>query len=176
RLSVNGSADFDSVFIGNTTASNKLQLRGGGWQMLNTANSLRMDCQTDPTASGSPPYLFWYNGSNQLIGYLGEPNNAPTGGLMGILSPSNSTTLRAGFSWQNNGVMFADVKQFREPNPRQPGTDIAYACIEGPEAAAYVRGTATLVNGSASVALPDHFQDVAVSDGMTVQLTPRSAD
>jgi hypothetical protein len=74
-----------------------------------------------------------------------------------------------------DGHIFADIKNFRVTNPRDPRTDICYACVEGPEAAAYVRGTAELVNGAAVVTLPTHFADVAVGEGMTVQLTPRSA-
>lgn len=72
--------------------------------------------------------------------------------------------------------LFADVKNFVADNPRDPATMIAYACVEGPEAAAYIRGTARLENGAARVELPLHFQDVVVAEGMTVQVTPRSAE
>ncbi len=77
-----------------------------------------------------------------------------------------------------NGESFvsASYKAFREPNPDDPETDIVYACIEGPEAGAYVRGTARLEDGEASVFLPRHFVNSCVSEGMTVQVTPRSAD
>jgi hypothetical protein len=74
-----------------------------------------------------------------------------------------------------DGVVYADTKNFRMVNPNQPDTEIWYACIEGPEAAAYLRGTARLENGRASISFPDHFQAVATAEGMTVQLTPRSA-
>ena len=40
----------------------------------------------------------------------------------------------------------------------------------------YVRGTARLVNGRARIELPDHFRKLADEQGMTVQLTPRSAE
>ena len=73
------------------------------------------------------------------------------------------------------GYVQADVKNFRIPNPKQPGTDIVYASIEGPEAAAYVRGTAKLVNGSAIVTLPDHFSSIVTEKDMTTQVTPLSA-
>ncbi len=73
------------------------------------------------------------------------------------------------------GVITADIKNFRVANPSRPGTDICYACIEGPEAAAYIRGTADLKGGRAVVEFPDHFSQVIVSEGMTVQLTPLSA-
>jgi hypothetical protein len=76
----------------------------------------------------------------------------------------------------NHTVVIADVKNFHAPNPDDPTTEIWYASVEGPEAAAYVRGTAELKEGTATVRLPDHFKNVAVEAGMTVQLTPRSAE
>jgi hypothetical protein len=57
-----------------------------------------------------------------------------------------------------------------------PDIDIVYTCVEGPEAAAYVRGTATLSNGIAEIEFPEHFQIVASEIGLTVQITPLSAD
>jgi hypothetical protein len=57
-----------------------------------------------------------------------------------------------------------------------PSRDIWYGCIEGPELAMYVRGTARLVNGRARIELPDHFRKLADEQGMTVQLTPLSPD
>jgi len=75
-----------------------------------------------------------------------------------------------------NGVMFADDKNFRAPNPADAATDIWYCCLEGPEAAMYVRGIGRLINGRAIVLLPDHFRNLAHEPGMTVQLTPRSLD
>jgi hypothetical protein len=76
----------------------------------------------------------------------------------------------------NQGTLTANVKSFVEPNPRDPSTDIYYACLEGPEAAMYTRGTASLVNGRAVISLPQHFADLASSQGLTVMLTPLSAD
>jgi hypothetical protein len=72
------------------------------------------------------------------------------------------------------GFVVADVKSFRVPNPDQPETDIVYAAIEGPEAAAYVRGTGRLVDGAATIEMPRHFASIASSRGLTVQLTPNS--
>jgi hypothetical protein len=74
------------------------------------------------------------------------------------------------------GEIWAPLKLFKMDNPNQSGTEICYACIEGPEAAAYLRGTARLENGQASITFPDHFQAVATVEGMTVQLTPLSAE
>ena len=40
----------------------------------------------------------------------------------------------------------------------------------------YMRGTGRLIDGRATIKLPDHFRVLAVEDSMTVQLTPRSLD
>lgn len=74
------------------------------------------------------------------------------------------------------GTMRADVKNFVQPDPDDVRRDIAYACVEGPEAAAYIRGTGQVVNGAGHVSLPRHFQNVSVVEGITVQITPLSED
>jgi len=98
------------------------------------------------------------------------------GGSMILRDDNGATQVSLAADSDDGGSISADVKSFREPNPDEPGTDIVYACIEGPEAAAYVRGTADLVDGQATIRLPDHFRNVAAKAGMTVQLTPQSAD
>ncbi len=75
-----------------------------------------------------------------------------------------------------DGVVRATWKLFVVPDPDDPTRDIWYGCIEGPELAMYVRGTARLVNGRAQIELPDHFRKLADEQGMTVQLTPRSGE
>jgi hypothetical protein len=73
------------------------------------------------------------------------------------------------------GVVAADVKSFRSQHPSDANKEIWYASLEGPEAAAYVRGTTKLMDGTAVITLPEHFVAVANPEGTTVQLTPRSA-
>jgi len=93
-----------------------------------------------------------------------------------VVSPSSF--VQAGMYYDtsaDDGVLFAAVKNFRETNPRNANTDIVYACVEGPEAAAYVRGTGQLVNGQATIQFPQHFSDIVTAAGLTIQLTPRSA-
>jgi hypothetical protein len=74
------------------------------------------------------------------------------------------------------GVIIADEKHFRAPNPADPATDIWYCSLEGPEAAMYVRGTGRLTNGRTTIELPDHFRNLASEAGMTVQVTPLSIE
>jgi hypothetical protein len=112
------------------------------------------------------------NGSvNNLLSWTaGTEGN---GGIMGVCDSTG--TLRAGFQIinGNQGHLFADIKNFRAENPRDSSTQLWYASIEGPEAAAYTRGTAHLVAGEAVIQLPDHFVDVCSETAVTVQLTPR---
>ncbi|MDX2148749.1 MAG: hypothetical protein SFZ23_14645 [Planctomycetota bacterium] len=76
----------------------------------------------------------------------------------------------------NQATLVANIKNFVEPNPRDASTDIYYASMEGPEAGMYTRGTSTLINGQAVITLPSHFSDLASSQGLTVIVTPLSAD
>lgn len=71
-----------------------------------------------------------------------------------------------------NGIVWGNIKSFREPDPNDPETDFWYASLEGPEAALYVRGKGRLVNGQALIELPDHFQTMMLPESITVQLTP----
>jgi hypothetical protein len=97
--------------------------------------------------------------------------------ILGIPRPG-TTNFRASMfidPGNGDGVVTGDRKSFREINPADPTTDIWYVCLEGPEAAMYVRGTARLANGRALIELPAHFRSLALEEGMTVQLTPLSA-
>jgi hypothetical protein len=111
----------------------------------------------------------------QLSTVAGSPDN----GAIAVTDAAGAAAgvFRAQLAVDNGkGTLSADEKNFRVPNPAQADTDIVYACIEGPEAAAYVRGTAKLANGACTVTLPDHFAAVIAAKGMTVHVTPLSAD
>ena len=113
------------------------------------------------------------NKRNVTIGAVTGSDN------MGIVSVHNATgTDKAGMFVNNagQGVLYADVKNFRMEHPMDKTKEIWYACVEGPEAAAYERGTAQLIDGEATIVFPNHFQLVANSETMTVMLTPLSAD
>ena len=69
----------------------------------------------------------------------------------------------------------ANVKSFKMDYPLNEGKELWYACIEGPEAAAYTRGTTKLRDGYAQVLFPEHFKIIANPKTMTVILTPLSA-
>lgn len=114
------------------------------------------------------------NGSDNV--YMGNYSSSiPDHGAVSVRDASGTSQAGIYVNSSGQGVVWGDTKSFRVPNPNQPGTDIWYASLEGPEAAAYVRGTASLQNGRAEIVLPDHFQAVAIAARMTVQVTPLSA-
>lgn len=119
------------------------------------------------------------NSANNHYVYAGQSQASGAANVGAqLLVCDSSGASRGGFQINsaNNCTMFAQVKSFMVENPDDPTTDLYYACVEGPEAAMYVRGTAHLVNGEAIVTLPKHFTAMALLDGMTVQITPLSAD
>jgi hypothetical protein len=165
--------DDGRVGIGTTAphADSRLDVRGE-IQMRSSAGALRCAMGEFPTGAGG----FQTSGpGGGLLISLGHVNGLPD---HGELTVRNGALPDAGIYVDANGdgIVWGDVKNFRAPNPRQAGTDIVYACIEGPEAAAYIRGTARLTGGRCEIRLPDHFVDIAAESGMTVQLTPLSAD
>ena len=73
-----------------------------------------------------------------------------------------------------DGIIWGDTKSFRMKHPIDSTKEIWYACVEGPEAAAYIRGTSKLTNGKALVVFPEHFNLVKGNNSYTVILTPIS--
>jgi hypothetical protein len=118
--------------------------------------------------------LYGPNGSYNVM--LATPGGLPNNGWLGVKDANSATQANMYVNAQGQGVISGDIKNFVVPNQRNLSEDIVYASVEGPEAAAYIRGTGHLVNGRARIDLPQHFQDVAVLQGMTVQLTPQSLD
>jgi hypothetical protein len=64
------------------------------------------------------------------------------------------------------------TKHFLEPHPSDPKVAIGYISLEGPEAGTYFRGRARFQNGTARIAVPEHFRLVTDPEGLTVQITP----
>jgi hypothetical protein len=63
-------------------------------------------------------------------------------------------------------------KSFIEPHPSDPTKEIRYVCLEGPETGTYFRGTGRIVNGFATIPIPDHFRMVTAETGLTVVAMP----
>ena len=72
----------------------------------------------------------------------------------------------------NGNLSVTGTKNFVEPHPTDASKEIRYVALEGPEAGTYFRGSARLIGGRATIAIPDHFKMVTADEGLTVQLTP----
>lgn len=123
-------------------------------------------------------WIYTLGDDNSFNVNIGHNANNVNLGLLTVFDDARSGTEQAGIyvDTLGNGIVWGDQKSFRMANPDQPGTDIWYTCPEGPEAAAYIRGTGHLENGKAVITFPDHFRTVANPEGITVQLTPLSAE
>jgi hypothetical protein len=93
-------------------------------------------------------------------------------GMVAVADVNNSFQAGMYVNQNNQGVLFADIKNFRVNDPNDNSKEIWYASLEGPEAAAYLRGTATLRNGEAFVEFPEYFTSIASEKNITVILTP----
>jgi hypothetical protein len=115
--------------------------------------------------------LFSPEGDVNVI--LGNLIDFPNHGFIGVYDEGE---LAAGMYVRDDrrSLVFADEKDFVTDHPGKPGSKIAYASLEGPEAAIYHRGTARLSGGRGAIELPDHFAALANADTITVQLTPHS--
>ncbi|MCB9313100.1 MAG: hypothetical protein H6568_10040 [Lewinellaceae bacterium] len=125
---------------------------------------------------------FETNGPNGLLNSRFTYNTAnPNHGYMAVYDELE--TIQAGMYVDafGNGYIFADgasggIKSFRMPHPTIPESKIWYACIEGPEVAAYDRGTGTLINGEVFIDYSELTGIVINPETVTVTLTPHSTN
>ncbi len=157
--------------IGTTSPSDKLTVQGDV-RINSSGGSQGLDLYTSSNVGIVNTYGSNGNRNVRLTFLTSYPNN----GYVSVRDASDVIQAGMYVNSSGNGIVFGDTKSFRISNPGQPGTEIWYACPEGPEAAAYVRGTGHLSNGKAEIVLPDHFVAVASPQGITVQLTPLSAE
>jgi hypothetical protein len=170
-----GGAGF--VGIGTTNPSRLLDVRDGGIRVATDTTGLgAVEMSVTPNENGLLSVISAVGG---FLVYAGESQAAGAANVGGQLLVCNAAgAARGGFQITSNGNcnMFAQVKNFVVANPEDPSTEIYYACVEGPEAAMYTRGTGQLTSGRAVITLPRHFTSMAAAEGITVQITPLSAD
>lgn len=152
-----------------------------------TGNFISTDGRMDIRKGNNMRVRAWESisgaGFFQSYGSNGNPNvtisnlsgNANHGWL-GVYDANNNFKARVYVNSNGNGVVTADVKSFVVQSSSNPNTEIWYASLEGPEAGAYFRGTARLSGGEGVITVPQHFIDIAVTEGITVQVTPLSSE
>lgn len=127
------------------------------------------------TTDGDVGYLATqYTGTGNAAAVL-TTSSASNGGYVGVSNDADCCDAGMYVDTSGNGIVWGDTKSFVIDHPLEPELRIVYASLEGPEAAAYVRGTAQLVDGFALVELPEHFRWVVGPEGLTAQVTATSA-
>ncbi len=139
-------------------------------------NSLAQVTYMGTNIENTGGFIATVNGSTQQISSV--MTNVFAQPQKGLIYVASSGILKAQMSVDNSnrGFVAADIKNFRMDDPDNANQEIWFACIEGPEAAAYARGTATLKNGTAEIKFERYFEILATPQTMTVILTPLSAD
>ena len=77
-----------------------------------------------------------------------------------------------GWGGQFSSLTVSGTKSFIEPHPTDPTKEIIFVSLEGPESGTYFRGSASIVNGFATIAVPEAFRLVTDPDGLTFVATP----
>ncbi len=138
-------------------------------------NSLAQVTYMGSNIENTGGYIATINSANdQVNAAMTNVFGQPTKGFVHV---NSGATLKA-YLWvdnSNRGSIVAEVKNFRMDDPDNSNREIWYACIEGPEAAAYARGTGTLKKGTAEIKFDRHFEVLATPNTMTVVLTALSA-
>ena len=118
-------------------------------------------------ASGGVGVYGYGSGSTGVIGY------GSYYGVYGLNETGYGAYLGYGTYgvYANGDIAATGTKYFVQPHPTDPTKQINYIAMEGPEAAVFYRGSAQLVNGRATIELPDHFRIVASEEGLQVQVT-----
>ncbi len=166
-----------NVGVGTTNPNQLLDVIDGTFRVATTATgSGNVFANVTAQEHGLLGVMNENGGYYVYAGQSQASNAANVGGQLLVCDSNGSARGGIQINSANNCTVFGQVKSFVVDNPDDETTDIYYACVEGPEAAMYVRGTAQLVNGEAIVTLPRHFTAMALAEGITVQITPLSAD
>ncbi len=189
------SVDYISVdrLYANTGNHNALNVRNNSssyptiWAMANdNTNTIYAENNT----SGYPTIYARNNGSSNCLVARNNSNNYPAiwAKQDGGSSAYAINASRTDGSWSNDWGIFSwnniyayniytnSSKSFVHPHPEDTTKDIVYSCLEGPEAATFIRGKGKLIDGEATVEFPDHFAMVTADEGLSVTLTPGSAE
>ncbi|MDH4226463.1 MAG: hypothetical protein OEV59_01730 [Deltaproteobacteria bacterium] len=115
-------------------------------------------------------------GTGITYGVYGRSSSLSGFGVYGFNSGGGYAGYFSGNTYVSGNFTASGTKSFIQPHINDPGKQINYVATESPEAMVTYRGTAKLVNGEATVILPDYFAIVANGSTVQVQVTPKSAD
>jgi|GEM_PF-1887496 len=155
-------------------------------ERLHVNGVIRSDDRLNVAVDGNTRSQVWKNVSDvgfiQTLGLNGNRNAAmnslngfPDHGYFAVYDDTDD---KAGMyvNGTGEGIVYGDIKNFRMEHPEEKDKEIWYASLEGPEAGAYERGSATLQEGETFVPYSEHFQWVINPETVTIVLTPHSTN
>jgi len=135
------------------------------------------DVSAEMYSDGSDAGIIYTAGRNNSVNTsLSYLDGFPSNGFISVYDENGDSRAGLFVDEYGKGVFFKDQNSFKMDHPKQKDKDIWYTSIEGPEAAAYERGTAELVEGEAFIPYSETFGMVINPNTVTIQLTPLSAE
>jgi len=124
-------------------------------------------------------------GELDVVPWIRTTEIRSTGGGVILSTSSNSAPNNEGppvfLYWASGNLHFglasngSNIKTFVIDHPDDSERWLVHACLEGPTADVFYRGTATIVDGRAEVELPGYFESATRAENRQVQLTPVAA-
>ncbi len=138
---------------------------GGGETLVSTAPSagLRGESVTHVGVLGVTRTGSGVTGVLGTTGVQGE--------LGAVRNSKNWALFATGNANITGGLTVAGTKSFAEPHPTDPGKEIRFVCLEGPESGTYFRGHGRFNGGVAAIEVPESFRLVTDEEGLTVVAT-----
>ncbi|HPR65261.1 MAG TPA: hypothetical protein PK014_13710 [Thermoanaerobaculia bacterium] len=140
-------ADTGNVGIGTLDPTHRLTVAGGNFNLQNAA------------------------GGGRIYAYV----DASDHGGMRFYDQSAVYQVWIGIDTSDKGFVEADDFYNVKVSDLHAGKEIRYSTPTGPEPLIQFRGTAALVNGAATISIPDHLREMADLSSLSVYLTPRDS-
>jgi hypothetical protein len=146
---------------------------------FNSAEGTLMVGQTDNVDCDSPKRSLYVKGDVKIDGDRRTPNALHITGTHSTLlqvdgNVVGSKNIKAQKEIYSNGGAhrLSAKKNFDIPHPTKKGWRLTHACVEGPEAAVYIRGRVT---NRTEIELPLYWKELVDIQSITVNLTPIGA-
>lgn len=157
----------------NITTGNKLYI--GSRQMLTESGgapilgdtAITLSVQTNLNPSSDSTYSLGLSTTNVWQALFVK--NITATGYVAINKTTASTALDV------SGTITGTTKNFEIDHPTKEGYRLVHSTLEGPEVGVYYRGIGRLVNGSASVNLPEYFDELTRDNTTTILLTAKGS-
>ncbi len=170
---------FGNIFIGKrlfvgcgkpeALGKGKTEIRGSGYvegplqvgtdsDYSSVDATLMVGSQTNTDSDARPNNAIKAKGDVEIIG-----NTNQEGTIDATKTITSSTQVIAA------GHKLTSKKDFDIPHPTKEGYRLRHVCLEGPEAAVYIRGR--VCNGKNVITLPDYWDGLVDYETITIQLT-----